>query len=40
MDEISAKQYGYESNKEVKFRKYNGIYILKISDHLKTVILN
>lgn len=27
MDEISAKQYGYESNKEVKFRKYNGIYI-------------
>lgn len=39
MDEISAKQYGYESNKEVKFRKYNGIYI-KNFDHLKTVILN
>lgn len=29
MDEIPAKQYGYESNKEVKFRKYNGIYIEK-----------
>ena len=27
MDEISAKQYGYESNKEVEFRKYKGIYI-------------